>query len=252
MSDLEQSFRVAPPTPEEFLSERYIGSIANYLFPHIKEAFIETFNSGKKHIILNPDIGWGVSMYVVLCNLYLNVLFAYDAYPNSDTPLFEQTQVILVPKKHFEELVVSNYLKVLEESEFFREVDYDTYVYYSRKHLITHAEPLALYYTRESKKYQFRFSSGIDILVIADPKDMVGLNSISIDMPETDYYDTIRKDVEYVKKLHSNCIGRCNTRYGIHPQYGMTFLHLYKDYHPEVIRPYLIDLQEYDKVKIIR
>ena len=252
MSDLEQSFRATPPTPEEFLSERYIGSIANYLFPHIREAFIETFKEGKKHVVLVPDIGWGRSMYVVLCNLYLNVLFAYEAYPNSDTPLFEQTQVILVPKKHFEELVVSDYLRVLEESEFFREVDYDTYVYYSRKHLITHAEPLALYYTRESKKYQFRFSSGIDILITDDPKDMVGLNSISIDITETDYYDTMRKDAEYVEKLHSNCIGRCDMRYGAHPQYGMTFLHLYKDYHPEIMKPYLFDLQEYDKVKIIR
>lgn len=252
MSDLEHSFRATPPTPEEFLTERYIGNIANYLFPHIREAFIETFKGKKKHVVLVPNIGWGKSMYVILCNLYMNVLFAYEKNPYRGSPSVRRTQVVVVPKMRMEELVVNSYLSVLEKSPFFREVDYDDYSTFMKSQLLSKGAPLHLCYTRESKRCQLRFTSGIDLVVTDNPKEIAYFNPISVSIEEVAFFDEERQDCNHVIGIHRDSIDWCNLRYRNEPVYGMTFLSASNDYHPEIMKPYLFDLSSDDKVKIVR
>ena len=54
------NFRAAPPTPEEFLTEKYIGYTAKSLYPRVKKAFKEFLNpsGGYRNLILYPHIGW--------------------------------------------------------------------------------------------------------------------------------------------------------------------------------------------------
>lgn len=252
MSDLEHSFRATPPTPEEFLTERYIGSTANYLFPHIREAFIETFKEGKKHVVLVPNIGWGKSMYVVLCNLYMNVLFAYEKNPYRNSSSVRRTQMVVVPKMRMEELVMDSYLRVLEDSPFFREVDYDDYSTFMKSQLLSKGAPLHLCYTRESKKCQLKFTSGIDLVITDESKKITSLNPISVSIEEVAFFDEERKGCDYVIKTHRDCISLCNSMYHNEPVYGMTFLSASNDYHPEIMKPYLFDLSSDDRVKIVR
>lgn len=57
------TFRDKPPTPEEFLSPKYIGDQANTLHPWIKETFLKFFNplSPYRNLILSSCIGTGKS-----------------------------------------------------------------------------------------------------------------------------------------------------------------------------------------------
>ena len=54
-------YKTKPPTPEEFLSNKYIGAMADNLYIPVKNNFIEYFNPIKpyRNAYLNPAIGSG-------------------------------------------------------------------------------------------------------------------------------------------------------------------------------------------------
>lgn len=55
------NFKCKPPTPEEFLTEKYIGPMAESLRPALEGTFCEAFDPTKPYrtIVLTPHIGWG-------------------------------------------------------------------------------------------------------------------------------------------------------------------------------------------------
>ena len=55
------NFKCRPPTPEEFLTEKYIGPMSESLRPSLRDTFCEAFDPLKPYrtIILTPHIGWG-------------------------------------------------------------------------------------------------------------------------------------------------------------------------------------------------
>lgn len=69
------NFRAKPPTPAEFLTEKYLGPVAPTIFPHIRTAFLEFFEPTKPYrtAVLYPHIGWGKSYLTVLINVYIGL-----------------------------------------------------------------------------------------------------------------------------------------------------------------------------------
>ena len=55
------NFKAKPPTPEEFITEKYLGPAANSTFPWIKKVFLDFMNPEKpyRNLILYPHISWG-------------------------------------------------------------------------------------------------------------------------------------------------------------------------------------------------
>ena len=60
------------PTPEEFLTKRYIGQFADLIYPKWKEVFLEAFseNARTKELVLTGCIGAGKSTMAMLCHFY--------------------------------------------------------------------------------------------------------------------------------------------------------------------------------------
>lgn len=59
------NFRDKPPTPEEFLTEKYLGPTAKTIYPRIRKTFMEFMDPTQKarNLILYPMIGWGKLSY---------------------------------------------------------------------------------------------------------------------------------------------------------------------------------------------
>lgn len=59
------NYRDKPPSPEEFLTEKYLGPVAGTIFPHIKNTFIEYLDPTKPYrtCVLYPHIGWGKMLH---------------------------------------------------------------------------------------------------------------------------------------------------------------------------------------------
>ena len=55
------NFRDRPPSPEEFLTEKYLGPVATHTYDRIKERFLKFTDPTAKYrnLILYPHVGWG-------------------------------------------------------------------------------------------------------------------------------------------------------------------------------------------------
>ena len=75
------NWKIKPPTPEEFLTEEWIGDTANTLFPYLKETFIEYFRprkngeEEKRYLMMYYFIGAGKTTLTVLVKVYMGVIF---------------------------------------------------------------------------------------------------------------------------------------------------------------------------------
>lgn len=248
MTDLEQSFRETPPTPQEFLSEKYLGNTVNLLWPHIKDAFLKTFEESRRHIVLIPDIGWGKSAYIALCNMYMNIFDTYSKTQYKETAEKDRVQYCYVPNKRYIELETHAYLRLLEASPFFEEVSYEEYCDALKKYLISDKMPRVIKYTRLSNKRQIRFSNGNDFVTTDNPINITYGQPLSIAISDTNGFDD---NFESIAHMHREFMSRINSRWPHDSVMGMTFLTSSKDYHPEEMADYLRDLEGNNEVLVI-
>ena len=61
------NYRSKPPTPEEFLTEKYLGPTATHTYDRIKKVFCEFLDPQQpcRDLILYPHIGWGKMLYSI-------------------------------------------------------------------------------------------------------------------------------------------------------------------------------------------
>ncbi len=67
------NYRAKPPTPEEFITEKYIGRSAVHTYDRVKDAFVAFLDPTKPYrdLILYPFIGFGKSYLTTLVTLYI-------------------------------------------------------------------------------------------------------------------------------------------------------------------------------------
>lgn len=70
------NFRAKPPTPEEFLTEKYLGAVAPTILPRIRGIFLDFLDpdSPYRNLILYPHIGFGKASY------YYEKIFTPNGY----------------------------------------------------------------------------------------------------------------------------------------------------------------------------
>lgn len=122
------NFKCKPPTPEEFLTEKYIGPMAESLRPGLRDTFIEAFDPLKPYrtIVLTPHIGWGKSTWSVLANLFVSTHFAMMWHPYKYFNLAVSTMFTQVlgawNMKKASELLLEPFMQILEASPYFKRV----------------------------------------------------------------------------------------------------------------------------------
>lgn len=65
------NFRDKPPTPEEFLTEKYLGPTAKTIYPRIRDVFLQFMDPTQRarNLVLYPHIGWG-KLLLNTCIIY--------------------------------------------------------------------------------------------------------------------------------------------------------------------------------------
>lgn len=122
------NYKCKPPTPEEFLSIKYIGPTAETLFEPIKKAFIEFMDPLKpyRNGIWYSCIGTGKSTLTALVNLYISTLFAmmwhpYKYFGLSSATVFVQALGAWSQKKG-SEILLEPIRNIIESSPYFTQV----------------------------------------------------------------------------------------------------------------------------------
>lgn len=122
------NFKCRPPTPEEFLTDHYIGAQADALYKPVKDVFCEFLDPLKPYrtLVLYPSISWGKSTLAVLVQLYISVHYAmmwhpYAFFGLAPSSIFTQCLGGWNQKKA-SELLLEPFTNILEASPYFIKV----------------------------------------------------------------------------------------------------------------------------------
>lgn len=218
ISSWRVNFRSRPPTPKEFLTEKYLGPTAKTIYPRIEKVFTEFMDPTNKYrkCILYPFIGFGKSFCSTLVTLYIAVHLSlmrdpWKFFGLSPASLLCQFLCSYSLKKS-SELLLEPFNAMLEASPFFERV-------HSREKMIKaneeymHMEHIdKIYYTTASPTSELAFAGGSNIKLVSNPQGLLGASVVSAVLSELAFFIDAGKSYEYIMRMWNDCVGRVNSR----------------------------------------
>lgn len=212
------NYRDKPPSPAEFLTEKYLGPVAGTIFPHIKETFIEYLDPTKPYrtCVLYPHIGWGKSYLAVLVNLFVGVHMAMMRAPwkfFGQSPATIYTQVFAaVSLKKSSELLFEPLLNMIESAEFFEKVHTKEGMAKRERDFSRMNSIDRIFWTTAVPTSAIQFSNGANFKLISNPNGLLGQTIVMGTMTELTFFYESGKSEEYVYKFFTKLRGRIESR----------------------------------------
>lgn len=177
------NYRDKPPTPEEFLTPKYLGRMPDFIYPRIKQCFIEFLDPNKpyRNAVLYPHIGWGKSTLAVLVNLYIITHLSMMRDPKKFFGQAPSAQLGVVlasySLKKAAEVLLSPFESVLETSEFFEKVRTKEDMVKMEKDFQRKSVIDKIYWTTASRAgiSALQFSNGANVKLISSVHNLLGL-----------------------------------------------------------------------------
>lgn len=212
------NYRDKPPSPEEFLTERYLGPVANTIFPHIKQSFVDFLDPTKPYrtLVLYPHIGWGKSYLAVLVNLFVGVHMSLMRAPwkfFGQSPATIYTQVFCaVSLKKSSELLFEPLLNMIESAEFFEKVHTKEGMAKREKDFSRWNAIDRIFWTTAVPTSAIQFSNGANFKLISNPNGLLGQTIVMGTMTELTFFYEAGKSEEQVYKFFTKLRGRIESR----------------------------------------
>ena len=200
------SFRDRPPTPEEFITEKYLGPVATHTFSRIKKTFVEFMDPVKNYreLILSCCIGWGKSYLTALVNLYVCTRLSLMRNPWKMFGLNPASIIVnflcSYSLKKSSELLLEPFNAMLESSNYYEKV-------HTREKMIqaneeyNHMEHIdKIFYTTASPTAELSFAGGSNIKLASNPQHLLGASCIMVSFSELTFYALAGKSL-YSKEL---------------------------------------------------
>lgn len=177
------NYRDKPPTPEEFLTAKYLGRMPDFIYPRIKRSFIEFLDTSKpyRNAVFYPHIGWGKSTLSVLINLYIITHLSMMRDPKKYFGQAPSAQLAVVlasySLKKAAEVLLSPFESVLETSDFFEKVRTKEDMVKMEKDFQRKTEIDKIYWTTASREgtSALQFSNGANVKLISSVHNLLGL-----------------------------------------------------------------------------
>ena len=212
------NFRDRPPSPEEFLSEKYLGPTAKTIYPRVERVFLEFMDptSQYRKCILYPFISFGKSFCSTLITLYVSTHVSlmrdpWKFFGLSPASLLCQFLCSYSLKKS-SELLLEPFNNILESSPFFQRV-------HSREKMIKaneeymHMEHIdKIYYTTASPTSELAFAGGCNIKLVSNPQGLLGASVVSVVLSELAFFLDAGKSPDYIMRMWNDSVGRVNSR----------------------------------------
>ena len=180
------NFKCKPPTPQEFLSEKFIGAQAESTYAWAKDTFCEFFDPLKPYrtLILAQHIGSGKSTISTLVQLFISVHYAmmwhpYRYFGLAPSSIFTQCMGGWNQKKA-SELLIEPFIQILECSPYFKRVRSHTDLVDASAEEITDC----LHWTTSSPTSVLSFQNGVNYKIINGAGSILGQSIISAVLSE--------------------------------------------------------------------
>lgn len=185
------NYRFKPPTPEEFLTEKYIGAQADALYPCVRKIFCDAMNQTAPYdtIVLSSCIGLGKSTLTVCMNLYESVLFSdmwhpFKYFGLAPSSIFTQVYAAVSQKKA-SELLMEPMINVLSQSPFFVRVRTSQEVLEAERETDI---PDHFVWTTSTPSSVLMFQNGANYKLISKPGGLLGQNIITGSFTELAFF----------------------------------------------------------------
>lgn len=202
------------PTPEEFLTEEWIGPMSNDIFPHCREVFLKYFNpnTNKNKLVTYCCTGYGKSTLLALIKFYRAVINESYRNPKQYLNLGESTRLtdstICFTKSSAYSLVLNLVENLLNTSPKCKKLHYER-------------DMLNPEYTQSGKILFCNTSEGDSIFRIgniymeccSDINSLIGKNLVSVSCTEMAFLTEVMPE-ERVMKLLNEMISRVQNRFG--------------------------------------
>lgn len=212
------NFRAKPPTPEEFLTEIYLGPTAKTIYPRIKKIFIEFMDPTQvaRNLILFPFIGFGKSFLSTLITLYISVIVSLMRDPHKYFGLNTATTIaqmlVSYSIKKSKELLLDPYLNIMGASPFFEKVGRKDTMKEMKLEFESKTTVDKLYYTTADPTSELMFDSGIAIKCASNPRNLTGLSILSGVCSELMFFRDAGKSDDFILRIWNDLKGRVYSR----------------------------------------
>lgn len=212
------NYRAKPPTPEEFITSKYLGPAADSTYPWVKQVFVDFMNPTKpyRNLILYPHISWGKSYLSAITTLYISTCLNLmrDPWKYFNLNVATQLSQLLVSYslKKSSELLLEPFLSLLEASPYFERCQRMDQMKEAEEDF-KHRETIdKLYWTTAYKTSALGFSSGSTIKIASSPNGLLGLSIVSIVYSELAFFTDAGKSSDYIMRLYNDGKARVKSR----------------------------------------
>lgn len=208
-------YRKKPPTPSEFLSEKWLGDTAKNIFPHVRavfEAFLNP-NYKKNTLILSTCIGFGKSKLSTWILLYIVAHLQLMHNPKKFFNVSEATSFAVVllsfSQKKAKQVLFSPIRNVLKNSPMFQYTRDEVYLARRQKE-----NPDKIIWTTSSKIGDLQFSADIHFVAEGDRAAFLGLDVIAGVASEISLFMQRGISAEEIWLSYSDLRNRIANRFG--------------------------------------
>lgn len=195
-------YRDRPPTPEEFLTEKYIGPTAKTIYPHIKKVFLEFMDPtvNYRKLILSGFIGFGKSFCSTLITLYITVCVSlmrdpWKFFGLSPSSLLTQFLCSYSLKKS-SELLLEPFNAILESSPFFEKIHARDKMVQANEEYKRMEHIDKIFYTTAAPTSELSFAGGCNIKLTSNPNGLLGCSIVSIVLSELSFFSDAGKALD--------------------------------------------------------
>lgn len=212
------NYRDKPPSPDDFISEKYIGRAAEGTYDRIKTIFRDFLDPTKpyRNLVLYPHIGFGKSYLATLVQLYVGVHLSMMRNPYKYfglNPASVLTQLLIsYSLKKSSEILLEPMIALLESSPFFeriktRETMIRRDTEYERKSSIDR-----IYWTTAVPTSAIQLSNGANFKLVSSVHNILGLSVVSAVLSELAFFRDAGKSDDYIMRLYNDTKSRIDSR----------------------------------------
>jgi hypothetical protein len=209
------NYREKPPSIQEFLTDKWIGPMAESLHVHIREILEDFwgFRSPYRHLVLGTAIGTGKSTCATIHNLYVTTVLYLMRNPKKFFGLAPSTSIIQAfisfSMDKASQLLLQPFIQILSTSPKFHRVKQE-------EHLKTQQEkyPDKICWTTASKMGALQFPGDLHYIVASSPAQLLGLNMIQSTMSEISFFIDRGFSPEYIWRIYQDSKARIFSRFG--------------------------------------
>jgi hypothetical protein len=208
-------YKIRPPTVEEFLHPRWIGAIADKVYPQVVETFKNFMNPlGHKRVLaLSTCIGYGKTTVATLIVAYVIVHLSYMINPKSFFGLNEMGPIVVAlmsfTQKKVNQLLLQPFHGILRASPMFVKVRQENSIEPRQKEV----DYGQIVYTSAGRMGAFQFFGDLHITVAGDRNDLLGLNIITGIVSEISFWINRGIAIDQIWGAFSDMRERVNSRF---------------------------------------